>query len=190
MAGNEERSLKIPETLTVGEERSRPSMVNEEILTMAKPQKKTKQQEPKSKKEPPVARYHDAAPAPMPLKGSENPICQGRNMTEDSSEDEEVYRLVPGPSEDYPETTLLCLRCQKYGHPAKACTEDQACKWCLGTEHKIKECPAKKKALTPRCRNCSEQGREGKDLQHCAGIRECPLHLEKMVVQTKRTRYA
>lgn len=374
-----------------------------ERVSETKPRKKTKRQEPKSKQEPP--KCHDAAPAPMPLKGSDNPICRGRNMTEDTSEDEEVYRAVPGPSDpqakhdadkedwvlvkrkkekkgdqkeenkgkltfagvlasvpqvprkaeetatyvtvkgsgegwspsriheqlpsqeelkqigvsakmvrvtngnavlirtegadqakrllewdrlkqggleaklamarrprlevkgvpkhwdekilvrylwdksglgnareedkvewmrpcfstpvrgglsmtwvvevhqsvrlalmnlsaadmttgwwsmtirDYLDP-LLCLRCQKYGHPAKACTEDLACKWCLGTGHKIKECPAKKKGLTPRCRNCSEQGREGKDLQHCAGTRECPLHLEKMVVQAKRTRYA
>ncbi|CAH1394179.1 unnamed protein product [Nezara viridula] len=41
----------------------------------------------------------------------------------------------------------------------------------------------------PCCRNCKAQDRKGRNSQHCAGSRECPIYLEIIVRQAKLTRY-
>lgn len=85
---------------------------------------------------------------------------------------------------------MLCLRCQKYGHPARVCTAETACRWCGLDGHKASDCPQKKKGIPPRCAHCCKMGTAEKESRHLIGSKECPVHLQEMSLLMKKTRYA
>lgn len=80
----------------------------------------------------------------------------------------------------------LCLKCQGYGHTKAHCKDQLTCRWCGEEGHIHKECP--KRSLPPECRNCKRSGKKS-ELKHCAGSRECPVHLSEMRLLAKRTNY-
>lgn len=78
-----------------------------------------------------------------------------------------------------------CLRCCKYGHIAKFCTEaNSRCRFCAATEiqdggHISKNCPNR---INPKCCNCIDaygQNDEDHPINHCATSYGCPLLREE-----------
>lgn len=60
-----------------------------------------------------------------------------------------------------------CYKCLGYGHIAKVCKADDACRWC-GGKHRASTCEVAKKEKTNLwCKNCRSKG-------HRAHTRECP----------------
>lgn len=81
----------------------------------------------------------------------------------------------------------LCLKCQGYGHIKAQCKSNVICRWCGKEDHIAKDCP--KKNFPPDCRNCVVKGAKETERRHCAGSRDCPVHLREMQLLAKRTNY-
>ena len=67
---------------------------------------------------------------------------------------------------------MRCYRCQKYGHNARNCKNQQRCGHCAAPGHGHEECQFKDQEAKRRCANCI-----GK---HIAGSRECPKQEEEI----------
>jgi hypothetical protein len=60
-----------------------------------------------------------------------------------------------------------CYKCNRFGHKAKFCREEQTCGWCSAADHPEAECVKKRNHTDARCVNCKGE--------HPAWAYNCPI---------------
>lgn len=74
---------------------------------------------------------------------------------------------------------LQCVRCNKYGHFAKSCTNPANCRRCAGT-HETKDCVEHQ--LVSRCNNCIAANKRGEDYntRHAVTDNRCAVRRQRI----------
>lgn len=90
-----------------------------------------------------------------------------------------VYEEVP---------ILMCLKCCRYGHFAKECTNEMACKKC-GGDHMISEC-TEKKSVCCNCKLANEKHNLGLKTDHDVNDPKCEVRRKKIQLAKRNVRVA
>lgn len=70
-----------------------------------------------------------------------------------------------------------CFKCQRFGHVASRCEQEQVCAVCTNVEHDAQVCPHKESVDKHRCINCIRAKK--RDIRHRASSDVCPLFLAR-----------
>lgn len=70
-----------------------------------------------------------------------------------------------------------CFKCQRFGHVASKCEQEQVCAVCTNVEHDTQVCPHKESVDKHRCINCIRAKK--RDILHRASSDVCPLFLAR-----------